>query len=433
MTYVIIFIFARFHNRKKIAYFAPSKQIIIFPAGSKVVFMKEKVVLAFSGGLDTSYCAKYLSEEKGMEVHSAIVNTGGFSQEELNEIETKAKRLGVASHKTLDVTSDYYNQCIKYLIFGNILKNNTYPLSVSSERIFQAMAIAKYAREISAAAIAHGSTGAGNDQVRFDLAFHILCPEVKIITPIRDMKLSRDAEIEYLKSKGVVADWTKSTYSINKGLWGTSVGGRETLTSNQSLPEQAYPTQLLKKDAEQLFIEFVKGEVKAVNNKKFANPVDAIREIEKIAAPFAIGRDIHVGDTIIGIKGRVGFEAAAPIIILKAHHLLEKHTLTKWQLYWKEQLANWYGMFVHESQFLEPVMRNMEKFLDDSQEFVTGKVIIKLMPYRFETIGIESEHDLMNAKFAKYGEENTAFSGDDVKGFTKILANQMKIYFSINK
>lgn len=395
--------------------------------------MKEKVVLAFSGGLDTSYCAKYLSEEKGYEIHSAIVNTGGFSEAELKEIEAKAIRLGVASHKTLDVTNDYYNQCIKYLIFGNILKNNTYPLSVSSERVFQAIAIAKYARDINAAAIAHGSTGAGNDQVRFDLAFHIICPEIKIITPIRDMKLSRDAEIEYLKSKGVVADWSKSTYSINKGLWGTSVGGKETLTSSKGLPEEAYPTQLEKHGEEMLTLEFEKGELIGVNCVKYKNPVDAFREIEKIAGTYAIGRDMHVGDTIIGIKGRVGFEAASPLIIIKAHHLLEKHTLTKWQLYWKEQLANWYGMFVHESQFLEPVMRNMEKFLDDSQEFVTGKVFVKLLPYRFETVGIESRHDLMNAKFAKYGEENTSFSGDDVKGFTKILANQMKIFYSINE
>jgi argininosuccinate synthase len=272
--------------------------------------MKEKVVLAFSGGLDTSFCAKYLSEEKGLEVHSAIVNTGGFSADELREIEAKAFRLGVVSHKTLDVTNDYYTQCIKYLIFGNILKNNTYPLSVSSERVFQAIAIAKYAREIGATHIAHGSTGAGNDQVRFDLAFHILCPEVGIITPIRDMKLSREAEIEYLKSKGVIADWTKTAYSINKGLWGTSVGGKETLSSNLPLPEQAYPTQLSSKGEETITLGFVKGEVKGVNGKKFDNPVDAFREIEKIAGPYAIGRDIHVGDTIIGIKGRVGFEAA---------------------------------------------------------------------------------------------------------------------------
>ena len=395
--------------------------------------MKEKVLLAFSGGLDTSYCAKYLREEKGMDIHSAIVNTGGFSENELKEIEAKAFRLGVSSHKALDVTEQYYSRCIKYLIFGNILKNNTYPLSVSSERVFQAIAIAEYAKKIGAQYIAHGSTGAGNDQVRFDLVFHIMAPEIGVLTPIRDMKLSRDAEIEYLKSKGVESDWSKSTYSINKGLWGTSIGGKETLTSNNTLPDEAYPTQLQQKGEAMLTVEFIKGELKSVNGKKFENPVDAIREIEKIAGPYAIGRDMHVGDTIIGIKGRVGFEAAAPLIIIKAHHLLEKHVLTKWQLYWKEQLANWYGMFVHESQYLEPVMRNIEKFLDDSQEFVTGKVFLKLMPRRFETIGIESKHDLMNSKFAKYGEENTSFSGEDVKGFTKILANQMRIFSAINK
>ncbi|MDP4207290.1 MAG: argininosuccinate synthase [Bacteroidota bacterium] len=394
--------------------------------------MKEKVVLAFSGGLDTSYCAKYLSDEKGLDVHSAIVNTGGFSAEELKEIETKALKLGVSSHKTIDVTDEYYQKCIKYLVWGNVLRNNTYPISVSSERVFQAIAIANFAKEIGASYIAHGSTGAGNDQVRFDLVFLIVCPDIKVITPIRDMKLSRDEEIEFLKSKGVVSDWTKSAYSINKGLWGTSIGGRETLTSSQSLPESAYPTQLTKQGEEVLTLDFVKGEVKGVNGKKFENPVDSIREIESIAGAYAIGRDIHIGDTIIGIKGRVGFEAAAPLIMIKAHHLLEKHTLTKWQLYWKEQMGNWYGMFVHESQYLDPVMRNIEKFLDDSQEFVTGKVIVKLKPYHFELVGIESEHDLMNAKFAKYGEENTAFSGEDVKGFTKILANQMKIFYSIN-
>jgi argininosuccinate synthase len=395
--------------------------------------MKEKVVLAFSGGLDTSYCAKYLNEEKGLEVHSAIVNTGGFSDQELKEIEAKALKLGVASHKAIDVTNEYYQKCIKYLVFGNVLRNNTYPISVSSERVFQAIAIANYAKEIGASHIAHGSTGAGNDQVRFDLVFHIVCPDVTIITPIRDLKLSRDQEIEYLKSKGVVADWTKSAYSINKGLWGTSVGGRETLTSNKTLPEEAWPTHNQKQSEETIALDFEKGEVKGVNGKKFANPVDAIREIEHLAASYAIGRDIHIGDTIIGIKGRVGFEAAAPLIIIKAHHLLEKHVLTKWQLYWKEQLGNWYGMFVHESQYLDPVMRNIEKYLEDSQEFVSGKVFVKLLPYRFELVGIESAHDLMNAKFAKYGEENTAFSGEDVKGFTKILANQMKIFYSINK
>jgi argininosuccinate synthase len=392
---------------------------------------KEKVVLAFSGGLDTSYCAKFLSDEKGYEVYSVIVNTGGFSVDELTEIERRAYYLGVHQHETVDVTQDYYHQCIRYMIFGNILKNNTYPLSVSSERAFQAMASVEYAKKIGAKCIAHGSTGAGNDQVRFDMVFQILMPEVTVIAPIRDMKLSREAEIEYLKSKGVADNWEKKAYSINKGLWGTSIGGRETLSSDAWLPEEAYPSQLKKNGEEFLDLTFDKGEPVEVNGVKM-NPVDVIRRITEIASAYAIGRDTHVGDTIIGIKGRVGFEASAPIILIKAHHLLEKHVLTKWQQYWKEQLANWYGMLLHEGQYLEPVMRNIEKFMDDSQKYVSGKVKVKLQPYRFEVLGITSDHDLMNAKFAKYGEENTAFTGEDVIGFTKIMSNQMKIYTAVN-
>ncbi|MDR1673645.1 MAG: argininosuccinate synthase [Bacteroidales bacterium] len=392
---------------------------------------KEKVVLAFSGGLDTSYCAKYLSEEKGYEVHSVIVNTGGFNAAELSEIERKAYMLGVRHHETIDITDEYYDKCIKYMIFGNILKNNTYPLSVSSERVFQAIAIVEYAKKTGASSIAHGSTGAGNDQVRFDLVFQIMMPGVRVITPIREMKLSRDAEIAYLKSKGIEDNWMKKTYSINKGLWGTSIGGRETLSSDTWLPDEAYPSQLTKEGEEILELIFKCGEPDSVNFQKIA-PVEAIRRIEEIASAYAIGRDIHVGDTIIGIKGRVGFEAAAPLILIKAHHLLEKHVLTKWQQYWKEQLSNWYGMLLHEGQYLEPVMRNIEKFLTDSQKYVSGRVKVALRPYRFEVLGISSDHDLMNAHFARYGEENTAFTGDDVIGFTKILANQMKIYGTVN-
>jgi argininosuccinate synthase len=394
--------------------------------------VKEKVVLAFSGGLDTSYCAKYLSDEKGYDVYSVIVNTGGFSPAELAEIERRAYSLGVCRHETVDVTQQYYDKCIKYMIFGNILKNNTYPLSVSSERAFQAMATVEYARKTGAACIAHGSTGAGNDQVRFDLIFQIMMPGVTVITPIRDMKLSREAEIAYLQSRGISDNWEKKAYSINKGLWGTSIGGRETLSSGTWLPGEAYPSQPVREREEFLELEFEKGEPVSVNNEKLA-PVEAIRRIEEIASAYAIGRDTHVGDTIIGIKGRVGFEAAAPLILIKAHHLLEKHALTKWQQYWKEQLANWYGMLLHEGQYLEPVMRNIEKFMDDSQKYISGKVKVRLQPYRFEVLGITSDHDLMNAAFAKYGEENTAFSGNDVIGFTKILSNQMKIYGAVNK
>jgi len=394
--------------------------------------MKKKVVLAFSGGLDTSYCAIYLSKDLNLEVHSVIVDTGGFSKEELEHIEKRAYALGVVSHHAVDAVKGYYESAIRYLIFGNVLKNNTYPLSVSAERVTQATAIAEYAKEIGADYVAHGSTGAGNDQVRFDMIFNILCPNVGIITPIRDLKLSREAEIEYLKSHGVEFNFEKAQYSINKGIWGTSVGGKETLKSKGVLPEEAWPTQVTKTEAEELTLEFEKGELLGVNDQKFDHPTDAIKALQEIAGPFGIGRDIHVGDTIIGIKGRVGFEAAAPMVIIKAHHALEKHTLTKWQLSWKDQLSNFYGTWLHEGQFHDPVMRNFEAFLTDTQKTVSGKVFIQLLPYRFQIIGIESAHDLMASKFGSYGEMNEGYTGDDVKGFSKIFGNQVKIFHNVN-
>ncbi|MGX5817534.1 argininosuccinate synthase [Chitinophaga lutea] len=393
----------------------------------------KKVVLGFSGGLDTSYCVKYLSEEKGYEVHSVIVNTGGFTAEELQEIEKRAYSLGVKSHKTVDAVRSYYDKVIRYLIFGNVLKNNTYPLSVSAERMSQALAIAEYVKEVGADAVAHGSTGAGNDQVRFDMIFHIMIPGVQIITPIRDLKLSREEEIAYLQSKGVSVNFEKAMYSINKGIWGTSVGGKETLRSNGMLPEEAWPTQLTRQTPEQVELEFVKGELSGVNGKKFSHPTDAIIYLQGIAGAFAIGRDIHVGDTIIGIKGRVGFEAAAPMVILKAHHALEKHVLTKWQLSWKDQLAQFYGNWMHEGQILDPVMRDIEAFLEHSQQQVTGKVFVTLMPYRFQVTGIESAYDLMSSKFGKYGEMNSGWSGEDVRGFSKIFGNQTMIWHQVSE
>ncbi len=393
---------------------------------------KPKVILAFSGGLDTSFCVKYLKEDRGMEVHSALVDTGGFSPEELKAIEAKAYSLGVESHVTLDVVEDYYQDCIKYLVYGNVLKNNTYPLSVSAERVFQATAVAKYAQKLGAKAIAHGSTGAGNDQVRFDVVFRILVPECEVITPIRDLQLSREAEIDYLKSKGVVQEWHKSTYSINKGLWGTSVGGKETLTSNGYLPEEAWPTQLTKSTPEKISLQFKNGEFVGIDGELFEGSVAAIRALTERASAFAIGRDIHVGDTIIGIKGRVGFEAAAPLMIIKAHHSLEKHVLTKHQLYWKQNIGDMYGTLLHEGQFLEPVMRNFETFLSDTQDQVTGKVHVQMAPYHFYILGIESENDLMSSVFGAYGEMNKAWTGDDVRGYSKIVSNQTMIHRKVN-
>lgn len=392
----------------------------------------KKVVLAYSGGLDTTFCALHLTKDLGYEVHAVIVNTGGFSKEELVAIENRAKSLGVASFTILEVLDTYYEEVIKYLVFGNVLKNQTYPLSVSAERILQAKSLAEYAKSIGAKAVAHGSTGAGNDQVRFDMIFQTIVPDIEIITPIRDLKISRQEEIEYLKKHGVSMNFEKAAYSINKGIWGTSVGGKETLTSSEYLPESAWPTQVTETEPKEIKLTFVQGELKGVNGEEFSNPVDAILKVQALAGPYGIGRDIHVGDTIIGIKGRVGFEAAAPLIIIKGHQLLEKHTLTKWQLFWKNQMAEFYGNHLHEGHYLDPVMRNLEAFLSSTQTYVSGDVRVLLQPYRFTLLGIISDHDLMSAKFGSYGEMNKGYTGEDVKGFTRILGNQTAIFHKVN-
>ncbi|SDC80322.1 argininosuccinate synthase [Algoriphagus faecimaris] len=393
----------------------------------------KKVVLAYSGGLDTTFCALHLTKDLGYEVHAVLVDTGGFSAEELQEVEDRAKILGIASFTILDVVDTYYREVIKYLVFGNVLKNQTYPLSVSAERILQAKSLAEYAKSIGAKAVAHGSTGAGNDQVRFDMIFQTIVPDIEIITPIRDLKLSRQEEIDYLKKHGVSMNFEKATYSINKGIWGTSVGGKETLTSSEYLPETAWPTQVTQSEPKELVLNFVQGELKGVNGEKYTNPVEAILKVQELAGPYGIGRDIHVGDTIIGIKGRVGFEAASPLIIIKAHQLLEKHTLTKWQLFWKNQQAEFYGNHLHEGHYLDPVMRNLEAFMQSTQEFVSGEVRVMLYPYRFTLLGIRSSHDLMSNKFGSYGEMNKGYTGEDVKGFTRILGNQTAIFHQVNQ
>jgi len=389
----------------------------------------KKLVIAYSGGLDTSYCAVSLSKE--YDVHAVSVNTGGFSNDEIKNIKKNAYKMGVSTYKNIDAIATFYNKVVKYLIFGNVLKNNTYPLSVSAERIIQAIEIIEYAKSIDAEFIAHGSTGAGNDQVRFDMIFQTLAPNIKIITPIRDGKLTRQQEIDYLKSEGIDMSWEKSKYSVNKGLWGTSVGGEETLTSEKSLPETAFPSQLEKNGEEKVVLTFNKGELTALNGEGNTSEIN-IEKLNDIASKYAIGRDIHVGDTIVGIKGRVGFEAAAALIIIKAHHLLEKHTLTKWQLQHKEYLASFYGMHLHEGQYLDPVLRDIEAYLKSSQSKVTGSVFITLKPYHFSLDGIVSKHDLMNAKFGSYGEENKGWTADEAKGFIKIIGNQNKIYQQVN-
>ena len=394
---------------------------------------KKKVVVAFSGGLDTSYTVMYLAKEKGYEVHAACADTGGFSAEQLKTNEENAYKLGAAQYVTLDVTKEYYDKSLRYMVFGNVLRNGTYPISVSSERIFQALAIARYANEIGADAIAHGSTGAGNDQVRFDMTFLVFCPGVEIISLTRDGNLSRQEEVDYLNAHGFSADFAKLKYSYNVGLWGTSICGGEILDSRQGLPESAFLKHPVKDGEETVTLGFEQGELCAVNGKPFADKVAAIQAVEALGAAYAVGRDIHVGDTIIGIKGRVGFEAAAPMMIIAAHRLLEKFTLSKWQQYWKDQVANWYGMFLHESQYLEPVMRDIEAMLESSQRNVTGTVTLKLRPYGFETVGVDSPNDLVKNRLGEYGEGAKGWTSEEAKGFIKVSATPLRAYYLAHK
>ncbi|MDO4213423.1 MAG: argininosuccinate synthase [Bacteroidales bacterium] len=395
--------------------------------------MAKKVVVAFSGGLDTSYTVMYLAKEKGYEVYAACANTGGFSKEQLEANERNAYELGAVKYVTLDVTKEYYDKSLKYMVWGNVLRNGTYPVSVSSERIFQGMAIARYANEIGADAIAHGSTGAGNDQVRFDMTFLVMCPDIEIITLTRDGNLSRKEEVDYLNAHGYFADFTKLKYSYNVGIWGTSICGGEILDSTQGLPESAYLKQLSRHGSEILSLGFKKGELCSVNGKEYDDKIEAILAVEEIGAAYGIGRDMHVGDTIIGIKGRVGFEAAAPMLIIAAHKFLEKYTLSKWQQYWKDQVANWYGMFLHESQYLEPVMRDIEAMLESSQRNVNGTVTLELRPYSFSTVGVDSPDDLVKNKLGEYGEGAKGWTSEDAKGFIKVSSTALRAYYLSHK
>jgi argininosuccinate synthase len=393
--------------------------------------MSNQVVLAFSGGLDTTYCALYLARERGLEVHAVTVDTGGFSLADRERITQRAQQCGVAAFTWVDATADFYQHCLRYLIFGNILRYQTYPLSVSTERVFQAVAVARHARQMGAGYVAHGSTGAGNDQVRFDLAFRILIPGVQVITPIREHKLSRQAEIAYLQAAGIPGDWEKALYSVNQGLWGTTVGGKETLTSHLPLPEEAWPVTRTATLPRTVTLGFTAGELTTLEGQPLP-PIEALQQLEEWAAPYGIGRDVHVGDTIVGIKGRVGFQAAAPLLVLKAHHLLEKHTLGKWQLYWKQQLAEWYGMMLHEGQFLDPSLRSIEQFLLSTQGQVTGEVSVELLPGHFRLLGVQSPYDLLQPPFGQYGEMNQAWEGADVEGFAKVAAIPASLYYSLH-
>ena len=391
---------------------------------------KKKVVVAFSGGLDTSFTVMYLAKEKGYDVYAACANTGGFSPEQLKQNEENAYKLGATKYVTLDVTREYYDKSLRYMIYGNALRNGTYPISVSSERIFQALAIARYANEIGASAIAHGSTGAGNDQIRFDMTFLVMAPGIEIITLTRDKTLTRKEEVDYLNANGFNADFAKLKYSYNVGIWGTSICGGELLDSNQGLPESAYLKHPTKEGPELLKLGFCKGELCSVNGVEYTDKIKAIQAVEEIGAAYGIGRDCHVGDTIIGIKGRVGFEAAAPMLIIAAHRYLEKYTLSKWQQYWKDQVANWYGMFLHESQYLEPVMPDIEAMLTSSQRNVNGVVTLELRPLGFQTVGVDSKDDLVKNKFGEYGETQKGWTAEEAKGFIKVNSTALRAYYA---
>ena len=393
---------------------------------------QKRVVVAFSGGLDTSYTVMRLTQE-GWQVYAACANTGGFSEEQLRKNEENARRLGAVEYRTLDVTQEYYEKSLRYMIYGNVLRNNCYPISVSSERIFQAIAIARYAQEIGAQAIAHGSTGAGNDQIRFDMTFLVMCPDIEIITLTRDEGLTRQQEVDYLNRHGFHADFAKLKYSYNVGIWGTSICGGELLDSRQNLPEEAYLKQVTREEETELKITFEKGEIAQVDGRTFPTPVDAIQYIEAVGSSYGIGRDCNVGDTIIGIKGRVAFEAAAPKLIIEAHRLLEKYTLSKWQQYWKEQVAQWYGMFLHESQYMEPVMPDIEAMLTSSQRHVSGTVILRLRPRGFELVGVDSENDLLKSPLGEYGEAQRGWTPEEAKGFIKLMSTPLRVYYGIHK
>jgi len=391
----------------------------------------KKAVLAYSGGLDTSVILKWLQDTYACEIVTFTADLG--QGEELEPARAKALQFGIKPEHIFidDLREEFVRDFVFPMFRANTIYEGEYLLGTSIARPLIAKRQIEIARQVGADAVSHGATGKGNDQVRFDMVFHIMIPGVTIITPIRDMQLSREDEIAYLKSKGVTMNFEKAAYSINKGLWGTSVGGKETLTSKGMLPESAWPTQVTSTGTEELSLHFEKGALTMINDKRFDHPTKAIQYLQTIAGTYGIGRDIHVGDTIIGIKGRVGFEAAAPMVILKAHHALEKHVLTKWQLNWKDQLAQFYGNWLHEGQIMDPVMRDIEAFLENAQENVTGTVFVQLHPYRFTVIGIESAFDLMSSKFGKYGEMNSGWSGEDVRGFSKIFGNQTSIYHSI--
>ncbi len=385
------------------------------------------IVLAFSGGLDTSFCVPSLRETYGEPVYTVTVNTGGIDEDEAVAIERRSKDLGAEKHVLIDARRDLFDEHLSYLVKGNVLRGGVYPLCVGPERVTQARKAIDAARDTGARAVAHGSTGAGNDQVRFDVALRLLAADLEIITPIRSLGLSRQDTTSYLRDRGYDVPEKTTTYSINRGLWGTTIGGRETLSTTNPLPEDAYPDTVSPADApdDPLVIEiaFEKGIPTALDGESMS-PVSIVETLNSRGGAHGVGRGIHVGDTIMGIKGRVGFEAPAPVILIDAHRELEKIVLTRWQRFQKDHLADFYGQLLHEGQHFDPVMRDIEAFLDSSQESVTGSVRVRLFKGNVQVLGCDSPYSMFDAGVATYGETNELWDGRDAQGFAQIYGVQ---------
>lgn len=391
---------------------------------------RERVVLAFSGGLDTSYCIPYLQEKKGLDVISVTVDTGGFSPGELDAIEKRARSLGVVAHQTVDARARVFDRYASYLIKGNILRGDVYPLSVAAERVAQAEAVAEVVLREKAAAVAHGSTGAGNDQVRFDIAFGVLLPGVPVIAPIRDERLSRDEEYRFLEARGVRIDRKAREYSINTGLWGATIGGGETHDPWKEIPDSVYDQAVASErvaGSAHVSIGFQEGIPVSLDGRELAG-VDLIRELSVLCRKHRVGLGVHIGDTVLGIKGRIAFEAGAALVAIHAHRELEKIVLTAWQRFWKDHVADFYGKMFHEGHAFEPVLRDIEAMLDSSQERVTGEAHVRLDQGHFVVVGVRSPYTMFSAASGVYGEMPELWTGADVSGYSAISSIPSRLY-----
>ncbi len=378
------------------------------------------LALAFSGGLDTSYCVPRLADE-GWTVHTVYVNTGGSTVEECAAIRLQAERVGAAEHHEVDARDQVFDRFVRYLIQGNVLRGEVYPLSVAAERTQQALTVAEVARAIGAKAVAHGSTGAGNDQVRFDVALRVLAPELEIVTPIRDAGVKREQAIAFLKARGLPVPAKAGAYSINRGLWGTTWGGGWTHDTWAGPPAELLDPPADAPAPREIVLRWERGLPVALDGEALAGAA-LVARLGELSDTCGLGRNIHVGETALGIKGRIGFEAGAALVLIAAHRELEKLVLTKWQAFWKDQLGRFYGDRLHEGQYFDPALRDIEALITSSQARVTGETRVRLAPGRFQVVGTRSPHSMMDASVATYGEENRLWTGDEARAFARVSA-----------